>query len=538
MVEPISRDSHSLDFVFLEAFASALGEELHENWNETAFQENCIRCFGGFGPLAEMQADIFREFISSNAADFVSFDPERFNAWKKDVEAFCKLNAHVFDFQNLFVHSSQFKPALEAMSRVIITDKMYRTYIVENFHLFRGQLLELYRSFDVDNAPVDGKNRREESKKFLAQLQEILNRGVVTQSQLSALGFRIAAKAWLHEFFRPAIDVSIHRGLAAIAKWAENTRKYESKNEKILSKNRRYAQQILEIKTSSSFQNKRGIIPFQKVGPHLQMRLGQDAASSRNIVRVQLNKSISEKLEKMELEGTIDRCGNYDLQLSKCLSSYRASFLQSFHDDANIINLWLIGQEIQGRLDIDQLRDSSERVSPDLIGQIQTLVLLHQIYMNNFQVIEQMSEQARRTAVMYESINQSYDRLSKSLFHKIAAEEGIFDYKTKKVIDQYDEVLQQDKRGEKKGFYTIVTSMLRGSLLAMAGVVMGKIIEIGLEKIISKISDLFENFVKETELAKKLFLFFCNTASDAIELAEQIPSYFGWVKKLIDLLKK
>ena len=414
------------------------------------------------------------EFLLSVVPSTVSFDESRIGLWAKEALAFARNNVTHDSFVEIFSSRLQYDSVLQGLLRFDVTGRFVSEY---------------FRQVRIDSA----------------YFGDALPRP-----------FQAAVQNAAREAIRPAL-INLAYYLKAHQKLGAGRPQGKAIN-------------VNAIRKSPSFLNEKGTISFSESNG--KFRIDQSGALD-DISQYQ--PLIDRAIRKLVEARTFQRIDNKDRILATLLSEYKDEICRPVNK-IRIPVVWTIGMEVESRIGRQKgLADKDERLDEDDLFDLDQLLVSHNLFLNCFSQTTLLLKNIEASAAIYRKIDSAAKALPRTLLRSLSENEALVEQDTAKVISRSisDEVMKDSP--ESKGAIALRLGLLRGLLHAAGGHLLG-----GAEKIISKaITDLGSKALVDLMRAEGSFAaaiaFLHQQASALLELSNQMPVYFGYIRPLLAL---
>lgn len=330
----------------------------------------------------------------------------------------------------------------------------------------------------------------------------------------------------LPETFQAAVDTAAK---SAIQPTLVSLAHYLQVHQNIIrSRSKAKIAKVTAIRTSPSFLNEKGTIPFSENSGKFRI---QQSSELEQIA--QYRPVIDRAIRKLVEARTFQRIDNRDRILADLLSKYHDEVCRSA-DEIRISIMWTCGLEIEQRIvRQDSIANSDENLSEEDLFDLRRLLVAHNLFLNCFSQSASLLRDIESSAAIYQRIDIAARRLSPMILRKASEDSALVEEETAKTILRSISQDAEENTIKSEGQAAIRLGLLRGLLHAAGGHLLG-----GIEKVIEKTSvDMTSKLLVDSMRADGNFtatiVFFHRQASALIQISDQVPVYFGYIRNLL-----
>ncbi len=415
------------------------------------------------------------EFLLSAVPPTVGFVKDRLLLWGKEALDFARNNADHESFSEIFSSRLQYEQVLLSLLHFDASGRF---------------MLEYFDQIKIDSGFV---------------------------GDMLPIAFQVAVQDAAKKALQPA--------LIALSHFLRSYRKLGT-----IRSNSRVAR-IAEIRTSPSFLNKKGTIPFaQRAGRYVI-----ESTTELNKV-AQYRPVIERAIAKLAEAKTIQRIDNKDRMLSSLLSEYRAEITRPV-GRLRVPVVWTIGTEIESRIQRQELDiTNDEKLDDDDLFDLRRLLVAHNLFISCFEQSASLLKDVESAAAIYQRVGVAARHFPGGILLRASRNETLVEEETGKTILRAISENNVTTATESKGEVALRFGLLRGLLHAAGGHLLS-----GIEKILSKaVLDVSAKVLVDTLRADSNFAssvaFLHQEASALRDLSYLVPIYFGYVRSLLLLL--
>ena len=306
-----------------------------------------------------------------------------------------------------------------------------------------------------------------------------------------------------------------------------------------------------DVRRSISFLDTTGAIRFHVSGNRVSFRR-DDLAPKSIEYRALLNHTI----KRIKDSDLLRRLDNKDRQVASYMEEYfgvleggeRLGFAITLSAVAACLTRQLTYNQSSAPLD--------ERIDEPSIIMLEDFIQANNLFVQSFESIEEALRDKQRALDLSRKLVETSNELPWNALRRIASTESIFEEQSRAALQKLGDALPDEMAEQNSYLVVIGMGALRGSLRSMAGTVLDAQISgdgTKARKAENRKGDLISEFAKEgaKEIVKefvkqgfkddglyhRLTYFFVESCGWLVNLAQAIPTYFGWITPFISYVK-
>lgn len=288
---------------------------------------------------------------------------------------------------------------------------------------------------------------------------------------------------------------------------------------------------LREIRRDPSFADRRGLISFQRVGGKIE--IGGRPTSRSDDYRRQLDRAVA----RIQSASIISRIHNKDPELVTLFREYDEELSSDHLNSSAAVSLWVVGQDIDNRIRIGQAAtEDSEKLDDNTLHYLMTFLTAHNLYLQSFREIEQLSEDLGRSVALYQGLDERARSAPWSLLAALASDEGVFESRTQCALRKAASAIERPGTAQTKGLVSLGLGLLRGALRTMGATALEKVLGSDDQELIDETTSTVERLLSEPSLEREILLFLQHHKDRLLELAIRMPIFFHWVRVFLTMV--
>jgi hypothetical protein len=422
-----------------------------------------------------LRENFVTHYLPQNINNHIHFNKQALSEWAADALRFCEANQKHSNFVHIFSAGTHFGPAIEST-------------LVFNFST---EPLGRFLSFFFD-------------KRRLVPDARQLSR------PLQAAVRRLARDAIEPTLFSLGLEITQQKIASA-------------------TKRETHLNALQRIEKHPSFKDTRGLIRF------VTKQEGLDFAGTEQRSKIEdYRNEVSYSLKRMNDKRILERVHNKDPDLADLISEYKKHFSISVTDQSPV-RLCTLGKYIAERVVHNSDSDPDERIDESCVFEIKMFLNAHNLYIQGFQVVEEMTQDWSRSARIYEQLDAASKNLPWNLLVDLSDRRDILSPDARSTISIMTKAPDIGRDAPKDSISVLRLGILRGILRAMGLWILQKIRKIIQESAEDKIDSASKNFLKN-EIEEPIVKFFKENYGAIIKLPVVLPIFFEWIKGLVSII--
>ena len=284
------------------------------------------------------------------------------------------------------------------------------------------------------------------------------------------------------------------------------------------------------VKAASSYKDYRGVVRFSARNGKLAI----EAGAIQTPEKASIYKTILERaLRRLESNRVVERLHNRDPVIVELLQEYREVLEQD--GPAAQALIWTVGHDIDNRLKAGAARSEDDGgLDQNDLMLIDTFLTSHHIYVQCFEIVQIIGDDLQRSTQLYDRLDEGARKSPWNVLRALGSENGLVEDRDSGIMLAATSSLEGS--APTRGMLGMGFGLLRGSLLAIGRFLVDAVSKAVGDSFAEVGKDSIIESLKSERIYSPMLHFLSVNLAGLFRLSTDLPHYFSWVGRLLNLL--